>query len=257
MAADPSVISAIAHHYHTYCSPLNSQRVKDLIELLCLPRDARVLDAGCGKGELLIRIAERYRVHGVGYDLAVRLISAGRRRAMQITPELVDLRVGDVRQYEVPPHSLALAICVGSTHIYGGFCATLEALKPLLLPGGYILAGDLFWAQDPAPEFLAHLGTTRNVTTDYAGLVQCGIDHGLVPLYCATSSRADWEHYEWLYIYALERYAAEHPSDPLCNAVQAQARRVRERYLRWGRETLGFALCLFRKGDEALKDNCE
>ncbi|MCD4687385.1 MAG: class I SAM-dependent methyltransferase [Anaerolineae bacterium] len=247
MSPDPTVISAIAHRYHTYCSPVNPLRVKDLIELLRLPREARVLDAGCGKGELLIHIAERYRVMGVGFDLAVRLINAGRRRAMQVTPELVDLRVGDVRKYEVTPESLALAICVGSTHIYGDFCATLHALRALVQPGGYVLAGDSFWARDPAPELLEHLGVTQDVYTDYAGLVKCGIDHNLIPLYCATSSPADWEHYEWLYVYALERYAAEHPDDPLCHAVQAQACRVRDRYLRWGRETFGFALCLFQR----------
>lgn len=249
MAPDPTVISAIAHRYHTYCSPLNLQRVKDLVELLRLPRSGHVLDAGCGKGELLIRIAERYRVTGIGFDLAVRLINAGRRKAMQVTPELVDLRVGDVRAYEVAPESLALAICVGSTHIYGGFSETLHALRALVQPGGYVLAGELFWEHEPAPELLSDLGMTQDAHTDYAGLVRCGIDHDLIPLYCMTSSPEDWEHYEWLYVYALERYAVEHPEDPLCHAVQAQARRVRDRYLRWGRDTFGFALCLFQRGE--------
>jgi len=54
--------------------------------LLDLPRGARALDIACGKGELLVRLAERHATRGVGVDLSPYCI------AIADTPALAAIR---------------------------------------------------------------------------------------------------------------------------------------------------------------------
>jgi hypothetical protein len=64
-------------------------------------------------------------------------------------------------------------------------------------------------------------------------------------LYLQPSSREDWDRYEFLQLRAAERHAAAHPDDPDVPELLERARRERVEYLRWGRDTLGWAIHLF------------
>ena len=51
----------ITHREHILCNPMSIEKLEQLITLLPLKPGARVLDIATGKGEFLIRLAERYR----------------------------------------------------------------------------------------------------------------------------------------------------------------------------------------------------
>jgi hypothetical protein len=53
--------------------------------------------------------------------------------------------------------------------------------------------------------------------------------------------------YEALHWYAADEYAFTNPQDPDLEELSALVSKDRESYLRWGRETLGWAIYLFRK----------
>ena len=89
------------------------------------------------------------------------------------------------------------------------------------------------------------LEATREHHATHADNVAAGLDEGLLPLYAAVSSEDDWDHYEGLYARAIELYALAYPDDPDTPAMLARSRTWRDAYLRWGRDTLGFALYLF------------
>ena len=52
--------SAIAHRDHDYCNPIAAAKVERLLDLLPLDEGSRVLDLGCGRAELGLRIIERF-----------------------------------------------------------------------------------------------------------------------------------------------------------------------------------------------------
>lgn len=60
------------------------------------------------------------------------------------------------------------------------------------------------------------------------------------------SSVADWDRYEDLYAATARAWADAHSGDPEAPAVRARADAWRDGYRRWGRDTLGFGLYLFR-----------
>ncbi len=54
----------ITHADHVVCNPTSTERLDELIGLLDLEPGASVWEAACGKGELLVRLAERRRLAG-------------------------------------------------------------------------------------------------------------------------------------------------------------------------------------------------
>jgi ubiquinone/menaquinone biosynthesis C-methylase UbiE len=240
--------SSIAHRDHLFHSPLSAAKVERILDLLELPPGARVVDVGCGPAEMLIRVVERFGARGVGVDRSPSAIAEARARAARRVPDAdVTLHEAAIADAPLEPGEWDLAICIGSTHLYGDYRGALGALRALVRPGGALLVGDLFWRREPDPAFLAVLGAGREHHGTHADNVAAGLEEGLVPLYAAVCSEDDWDHYEGLYARAVETYALAHPDDPDTPAMVARIRTWRDAYLRWGRDTLGFALYLFHR----------
>lgn len=60
----------------------------------------------------------------------------------------------------------------------------------------------------------------------------------------------DWDKYEGLQWYATDEWVSENPDDPDVEEVLKRVSENRENYLRWGRETFGWAIYLFKKEDQ-------
>ncbi len=238
----------ITHHDHTYMNPLGSDKLDELVDLLDLSPRSRVLDIACGKAEPLLRIAERYDIAGVGVDLSPRCIQAARVRTRERAPQsdLTFLEL-DGAQFTAERETFDLAMCLGASWVFGGHRETLRALTRFLRPGGLVLAGEPFWHREPSPDYLAAAGMTADTFATHAGNVEIGEAEGLIPLYTLVSSTDDWDRYECLQWRATELYAASHPDDPDVPELLEKKRRTRSIYLRYGRDTLGWAVYLFRK----------
>jgi ubiquinone/menaquinone biosynthesis C-methylase UbiE len=50
----------ITHRDHVICNPTSTGKLDELIELLDLGPEPRVLDVASGKGEFIARVAERF-----------------------------------------------------------------------------------------------------------------------------------------------------------------------------------------------------
>ena len=225
---DRAAVSRIAHGDLPFFNPLSEQDVDEAIELLDLPPGARVLDVACGNAEVLRRIAARWDVEAVGYDSDAELVERARARA----PDL-RLTVSD----EPPTESFDLVVCIASSHALGGFPAALGRLREL---GGLVLLGEGYWRQEPSPEYLEALGgASRDELPDYGGLFEAAAGSGLVPLWACVAGEGDWDRYEWTQVLNAER----HGGSALLERAAAARRRIT---MPGGRETLGFALVLFR-----------
>jgi hypothetical protein len=77
---------------------------------------------------------------------------------------------------------------------------------------------------------------------------EAGREHGLELAYTLVSSQDDWDRYEGLQWYAAETWAGDHRDDPDVETVLKRVRESKAAYLRWGRETLGWAVYVFSKG---------
>lgn len=241
---DPWRFTTIAHASHDFCNPLGAATLDRFVERLELAPGARVLDAGCGKGELLIRVLARWpETHGVGVDLNPAFLANARRRATGRVPhdaiEWIERRVEDV---PLPENGFDLTICIGSAHVFGDLAAALAALHRLTRPGGRSLIGHGYWQREPDAEYLASFGATADELTTHAANLDACRTAGWEVLDSAPSTAQDWDAYESAYSRNLEHWAAAHPADPDHDAFVARSRNWFRSYQRWGHDTMGFAL---------------
>jgi SAM-dependent methyltransferase len=240
--------SAIAHRDHDYCNPIASAKIERVLDLLPLQANAKVLDLGCGRGGLAVRIIERFQAHVTAVDISSPMLDAARERA-QWCGALAHLHLvkADIAEYRPEAASFDLTVMLGAGGIPGGFAGICGRLAQWTRHGGYILIGDGYWAKAPAVEYLAHLEAAPEELHDHRGNVQAGIEAGLIPLLAVVASADEWDEYEWKYSRSIERYALEQPADPDVPTMLERIRRWRDAYLRWGRDTLGFGMYLFHR----------
>ncbi len=240
--------TTIAHRDLLFLSPVSAAKVDQVLSTLELPRGARVLDVGCGKGEMLVRLAERWSARGEGLDPNPDWIAQARARAQARVPGAgLVFRVASAAEVPVEPASFDAALCVASTEAYGGYRDALRALAAAVRPHGRVLVGENFWRGQPHPDYLEVLGIGAGDLADHPANVRAGEEAGLVPICTAVSSRDEWDRYEQRCAHAVEGYASTHPEDPEAEAMWKRMRRWREAYEHWGRDTLGFGLYVFQK----------
>lgn len=239
----------ITHREHVLCNPMSLEKLEQLITLVQLKPGARVLDIASGKGEFLIRLAERYRqMTGTGVDFSPFCIADVRRKQQERVPEaqLQFLEMDGAEYVPETPESFDLAACIGASWIYGGHGGTLDALRKMTAPQGWIVVGEPYWRREPEEEYLAAIGATRNDFGTHYQNAEAGRELGLEAVYTLVSSRDDWDRYEGLQWYGAETWASVHRDDPDVESVLKRVRESKTAYLRWGRETLGWAIYVFR-----------
>ncbi len=110
---------------------------------------ARIVDVGCGWGELLLRtLAAAPAATGLGVDTDARVIErANANAAHRGLAERVTFTVEPAGATAEPAD---VVICVGSDHAYGERQdAALKALHDVVRPGGRLFFGTGFWERPP------------------------------------------------------------------------------------------------------------
>jgi SAM-dependent methyltransferase len=234
-----------AHAAVPFMNPMNERDVDGAIAALALPSGARVVETGCGAGEVLLRVLEAHPgATGVGVDpdgdALERARVAAARRVPGREPALVEASAAEAG---LVAGGFDLVVNVAASHAHGGFPQALGELAELARPGGgLVLFGEGYWTCEPSPEFLMSLGgaTADELPLGLDALLAAARVAGLDPLAAATCTEADLTAYE-------EGLAAEAERYDDADAI-AYARRTRERRaLPGGASTLGFALLTLRR----------
>ncbi|MBO0962660.1 class I SAM-dependent methyltransferase [Neobacillus sp. MM2021_6] len=247
---DRNRFSAIAHRHHAFSNPINEAKMMKMIDMVSLKPQEKVIDIGAGKCELLIRLVDMYNISGTAIELYDGAIEEAKRNASNRIPEgSIAFIVDDakVAVEDCEKERFDLAMCIGSTHALGGLESTLRYMKHLVKKNGYILIGEGYWKQRPSADYLQALGgAEESELKSHAENVRTGEELGFVPLWSYVANEDDWDDYEWLYSSSIENYCHENPNDPDHDAMLVRIRAWRRTYLKWGRDTLGFGLYLFR-----------
>ena len=237
---DRDTISALTHGDLPFANPLAPAVVDRQIAALELPEGARVLDVGCGAGELLARVkAAHPGVVTVGVEPAQAWAARARERGVD------EVQAVPLTEAELAPASFALVACLASSHAIGTWDKALRALAGWTAPGGAALVGEGFWARTPSAGYLEVLGgASEDELPTHDGLLQGARDAGWAVEAEDVASPADWAAYEEALITNGELVLAEHDDADLRAWVDAAR-------ARWhhpdGRDTLGFALLTLRR----------
>ncbi|MEA2381985.1 MAG: hypothetical protein QOH72_1956 [Solirubrobacteraceae bacterium] len=231
--------SNLAHRGLPFANPMSGADVDRTLDALGLAPSARVLDTGCGSGEMLLRALERDPTwRGLGVDLDADAIATARDRAAERLPGR-DVRF-EVRDAGKVDGRHDAVLNVGASHVHGGYPAALGVLRSLVADRGAVVLGEGYWAREPSAAFLDALGgATADELPDLESLRAAAHAAGFAVETQALASEADWAAYEETLAANAERTGGDD--------ARAYARRIRDRRaLPEGTSTMGFALLLLR-----------
>ena len=113
-----------------------------IARLAMKPRD-RVLDVGCGTGELLARLAGKYPEAALaGIDPVPEMLAKAKGKL----PAQADLRVGWANQLPWPDASFDIVVSCNMFHYITHPVAAIQEMERVLVPGGRLLITD--WCDD-------------------------------------------------------------------------------------------------------------
>ncbi|HKE67604.1 MAG TPA: class I SAM-dependent methyltransferase [Nocardioidaceae bacterium] len=228
------------YEFLDFNAPLSDQRADAISRSLAERQPTRIVDVGCGWGELLIRtLAMAPAASGLGVDTDTRGIERGRANAAKRgVGDRVDFAVDSATEVTDPAD---VVICVGSDHAYGSQPDALTALHALVHPGGVALVGTGFWERQPTPDEAAAIGMTPDELLDLAGLVDLAIATGFRPLAIQTAGRDEWERFESGFLADWETWLMEYGDQPSAADIRSQSDQHRNEWLRGWRDVFGFA----------------
>lgn len=219
-------------------TPLSEAHAELLIDRLEMESATTVLDLGCGWGELLIRavLAAGAQCAGIGVDTDSEQFARGRHAAAERgVGDRISFVGGEAQSWSQPAERV---LCVGASHAWGGTTRALEALAPLVSPGGLLLFGDGYWQTAPTAEAQAIFGPE---VMGLEAIVERALAAGWRVLSLTTADQREWDEFESSWRLGRERWLRVNGHVPNANEIRQRLDERAREYVRVYRGVLGFA----------------
>jgi SAM-dependent methyltransferase len=232
---EPQIPDEYRHAAMRWNAPLSEAHAAVLLDALELDSGTRVLDLGCGWGELLSRAVEREpTLVGVGVDTDATALARGEAlAAARGLGERVTFRDAGGEAWTQPADRV---ICVGAGHIWGGHGPALTALAGLVSPGGRLLYGDGYLEPGPS-EFTTTLFGELGPLGDVLAAAR---DAGWRVLHLSVSDLQEWDEFESSFRAGPERWLLANPDAEGASETRAWLDMRMREYVDGYRRELGF-----------------
>ena len=119
-------------------------QILDLISTLPLsPGVTKILDLGCGKGALCVRLASKFGFYAVGVDAMPEFLKeAHKKSAEHQVSDLCTFIEQDILTYVKDKHNYDVVILASLGGVFGSNNDTIKKLRTQVRSGGYIVIDD-------------------------------------------------------------------------------------------------------------------
>jgi len=237
---------AVVESEHDLMNPTSADKIRLLGGRLGLGPGSHVLDIASGHSGPAIVLGQEFGCRVTCVERAPEFLAAARERirAAQLE-DRIELVEADAATFE--PGRYDAALCLGATFVYGGLVPTLKRLRaaaPLLG------VGEPYWRSWPLPAEPeldgSSLRTDEHEWLPLPETVERAESAGVRVLSLIASSEDDWDRYESLHWQTLDRWLAANPDHPQAEEFRARGAADRDRYLRWERAVMGWAIFVCR-----------
>ncbi|MFL5942080.1 MAG: SAM-dependent methyltransferase [Gaiellaceae bacterium] len=237
---------AVVEARHELQNPTSPDKIRLLGERLGLGPESHVLDIASGRGGPALVLAQQFGCRVTSVERASEFVAAARERvAAAGLEDQIELVEADAATYELGRYDAAL--CLGATFVYGGVVPTIERLSAA---APLVAVGEPYWRAWPLPPEAEREDEPRRTAEDeflpLAATVERAESAGVRVVSLIASSEDDWDRYEALHWQTLDDWLAQNPDHPQAEEFRARGATKRERYLRWERAWLGWAIFVCR-----------
>jgi len=237
---------AVVEAEHEIQNPTSEEKIRLLGDRLALGPDSRVLDVASGRGGPALVLAREFGCRLICVERAPEFLADARERVKEAELEdRIELVEADAATFELGRYDAAL--CIGATFVYGGLVPTLERLRAA---APLVAVGEPYWRSWPLPPEPELDGSSaRTDETEWLPLpetIERAESAGVRVISLIASSEDDWDRYESLHWQTLDRWLAANPHDPHAEEFRARGAADRDRYLRWERAVMGWAIFVCR-----------
>jgi cyclopropane fatty-acyl-phospholipid synthase-like methyltransferase len=249
LSADPYRFTTIAHADMGILGPLSPATVDAMLERLPIREDGlRVLDVGCGKGEILVRALLRTGGRGFGVEPNPAFAADARERALaRLGPDRVRIVESAFDTSRLERGSFDVGICTGALHAFGDWKTALEGMKHLVAAGGLALLAPVYWKRKPHADYLAAMASEESEQDLLPDTLAAAEAAGWKVLACQESTVEEWDDYEHGYAANVHRWCDKHAKDHDAARFRERIEKWFAAYEKWGRDTMGYALMLLRR----------
>ncbi|THF85091.1 class I SAM-dependent methyltransferase [Deinococcus sp. KSM4-11] len=226
-------------------NPVSPEKLARVAGYAGVKAGADVLDVGSGKGALLRQWAQTWGIRGTGLELNPAFVQEARWRAPKAGRADLTFVEGPALDFTPDARGYDVVTCIGATFALGGFPESLAWMRLHVRSGGSLVIGDVYRQGSPIDEALTDAGWSDLPTLDarYAQFTAAGLE--VVGFVAASTD--DWDHYSTLMWNATRRWAVAHPNHPDRAEVLENVRAGRERYFRFERAHLNWAIWVARE----------
>jgi len=232
----------ISHKYLEILNPSSHEKILTIGDVLNLDASSRVVDFGCGKGELLILWAEKFGISGTGVDISEQFCQTARNK---ITERNLDSRIDIVQangnEYTPNDNNYDAGLCIGATFIWGGFQPTIQGLKQSVKSDGRLVIGEPYWLKSEIPQAYIDSAAAPGTLHEHE-ILQISNQEGYDIEDMVSASQDDWDRYNAGNWRGLIRWINDNPDHPERQDVLNRLRKNQDDYLRYEREYLGWAI---------------
>lgn len=235
----------ISERYIELVNPTSPDKILKVGEVAGMKANQRVIDFGCGFGEVLRMWAAAYGIGGIGIDIRPHACERAREKMAQAgLSERVEIVCGNAGQYEFAPQAFDVASCIGATFCWpGNWREAIGAMKRAIKPNGRLIVGEVYWNTALVPPALAAQQSSIRPERD---LFEMARAEGCEVLYALHSNHDDWDHYEAENWRGLSDWLDEHPGHANYAEVLQHLRESQDEYAAYGREFFGWALYVLK-----------
>jgi SAM-dependent methyltransferase len=230
----------ISERFMKLVNPTTAEKILTIGRVLGLRKRSRVIDFGCGFGEVLALWAEHFGISAIGIDIREYACNRAKQRMTERKlTERITIVQANAANYPFEEHAFDVAACIGASFIWGGYKPTIHRLKEAIHNHGKLVIGEPYWLTQHVP--YEYVRQEQTVHTEQE-LLRITREEGFDFEYVVRASHDDWDRYEADNWHGLIQWIEENSDHPDRQEVIDYLHRCQDEYLKYGREYLGWAL---------------